>query len=87
MSLNDSGGSHRSVTHVSVLPTEIKCTFDIRKIFCSVDYANPYRYAFFLALFFPDRLSEIRKTVTKLMDIARVIKTRRTIHGNFSVSY
>ncbi|XP_027053645.1 DIS3-like exonuclease 1 isoform X2 [Pocillopora damicornis] len=27
------------------------------------------------------RLSEIRKTVTKLMDIARVIKTRRTIHG------
>lgn len=27
------------------------------------------------------RLPEIRKTVTKLMDIARVIKTRRTIHG------
>lgn len=87
MSLNDSGGSHRSVTHVSKLPTEIKCTFDFRTIFCSVDYANPYRYAFFLAFFFPDRLSEIRKTVTKLMDIARVIKTRRTIHGNFSVSY
>ena len=41
----------------------------------------------FFGVFFPDRLSEIRKTVTKLMDIARVIKTRRTIHGNFSVSY
>ncbi|KAL9987682.1 hypothetical protein ACROYT_G002028 [Oculina patagonica] len=27
------------------------------------------------------RLSEIRKTVLKLMDIARVIKARRTIHG------
>ena len=28
------------------------------------------------------RLSEIRKTVMKLMDIARVIKARRTVHGN-----
>ena len=28
------------------------------------------------------RLSEIRQTVMKLMDIARVIKARRTIHGN-----
>ena len=28
------------------------------------------------------RLSEIRKTVVKLMDIARVIKARRTVHGN-----
>ena len=28
------------------------------------------------------RLSEIRKTVIKLMDIARVIKARRTVHGN-----
>lgn len=28
------------------------------------------------------RLSEIRKTVMKLMDIARAIKARRTIHGN-----
>ena len=74
------------MTHVSILPTEIKSTFDFRTIFCGVDYANPYRYAFFWR-FFPDRLSEIRKTVTKLMDIARVIKTRRTIHGNFSVSY
>lgn len=28
------------------------------------------------------RLSEIRQTVLKLMDIARVIKSRRTVHGN-----
>ena len=28
------------------------------------------------------RLSEIRKTVMKLMDIARAIKARRTIHGD-----